>query len=247
MIVVLHRNLHVAILSILVTAWIGCTEAASAGKQSGLHIYYLRHAETVANTSAVYTFKNESRFSPAGQKQVESVSGLLSDYEFDSIITSPTFRTRKTILPYLKEKGMTAVIWPEAEECCWHSDRTTPAGDEIDFRNRILLDEDEAPFFTFRDDKADCWIKLSNYNDGMQIVERTHELILQQYGGKDVTILIVGHQLSGSRLIELLLGLEPVGRFRIENASLSHLKQNRDGTFELLGLSGNEYHETSDR
>src|SRR4051794_16518782 len=107
---------------LVILLWLGLFDAA----QAGLKVYYLRHAE--AGHNVVKEWKdipkdqwpayvgNSGMFTPKGETQVLKVAEKLKPNRFDFIAVSPIWRTRNTILPYLKETKVKAEIWPELEE-----------------------------------------------------------------------------------------------------------------------------------
>jgi hypothetical protein len=56
-------------------------------------------------------------------------------------------------------------------------------------------------------------------------------MLWERHGGGQETILIVGHEFAGGRLIELLLNVEPGGRFYHANTGLTRLVEGDDGIF----------------
>ena len=97
---------------ILVVAILLCGVAAA--QAGGLDIYFVRHAETMANASGVNTSGNSNMFSEKGNEQVGALTRELNAMRFDAILVSPAERAINTILPYLKESGQKGIIWPEA-------------------------------------------------------------------------------------------------------------------------------------
>ena len=89
-------------------------------------ICYLRHGEGGHNVVNEWKDKpksewpdfvgNESMFTPKGRSQVAEDTESLRAIEFDFIAVSPSWRTRDTILPYLKASGAKAEIWAELIE-----------------------------------------------------------------------------------------------------------------------------------
>lgn len=205
-------------------------------KKSQLDVYFVRHAEIVANVTANYSEKNRRSFTEKGKEQIKRLTEGLKQYKFDEIFVSPKYRTMRTIEPYLQEQGITAELWPELAECCYQSDRSvklTNVSLEVGARINIMPDEKE--WFSFRD-KAEkgSYYDVRNYADGMMHLEKSVELIKERFGGTGKTILLVSHSLAGGRIIEMLLGLPPVGNYHPSNARLTHLRMNESGEFEIL-------------
>jgi len=53
--------------------------------------------------------------------------------------------------------------------------------------------------------------------------------LLRRHSVPSSTVLVIGHAVCGSVMIELLLGLTPFGRFRHDHGGLSHLTVQDDG------------------
>lgn len=199
-------------------------------------IYYVRHAQTVANATNTYTTATESQFSELGNNQKYKIDTILQSYSFDKIIVSPTWRTQNTVYPYLKSTNQKAEIWPELTECCWQSDTSSPTtavfpvipwGAEIS-----VIDNG---FFSFKRPSANReynW-EAKNYKDGINQCRLAADSIKTLFGGKGLNILIVGHSIQGRKMIEILTGKT----VHINNASIDfYLLEQRDGTFKLISL-----------
>jgi len=91
-------KMSVAAICLCVVIW-------SGAQAETLDLYYVRHAQTMANVTREYTEENQRTFSPLGEAQVDEVTEKLADLHFDVVIVSPAWRTQRTILPYLKERG----------------------------------------------------------------------------------------------------------------------------------------------
>ena len=95
---------------------------------AGLKIYYIRHAEGGHNVKADWEAKgipksqwpdyvgNSEMFTPKGEKQLDEALEKLKKYDFDFIASSPIWRARHTVIPYLKATGRKAEVWPELKE-----------------------------------------------------------------------------------------------------------------------------------
>src|SRR5512133_62774 len=94
--------------------------------EAGLKIYYIRHAEGGHNVVKEWQnvpkaqwpdyVGNGNVFTPKGKTQVVTATEKLQKYRFDFIGVSSMWRTRNTVLPYLKAAGVKGEIWPELHE-----------------------------------------------------------------------------------------------------------------------------------
>lgn len=84
--------------------------------EAGLKIYYMRHAEAGHNVKKDWEKKqipkaewpdyigNSKMFTPTGEEQLITSTEKLKKLKFDFIATSPMWRARNTVLPYLKHQ-----------------------------------------------------------------------------------------------------------------------------------------------
>ncbi len=202
-----------------------------------LDVYLIRHAETMGNTTGDYSPVNQATFSSNGLAQVAGVPDKLKGYRFDCIMVSPTWRTQQTILPFLKAAGQKAEIWPEVEEAdCGITGEVVPS-EAVNQGTAVEIVEGAQDLIACRDEASSRRYAPASREEGVRQMQLGVELLKNRFGGSDKTVLIVTHSCTGGRLMELLLGLKPSGRFSPKNATLSHLRQKEDGRFELLSLN----------
>lgn len=222
---IINRRLW-ALVGVLVLMW-GVVSAEV------LDVYFLRHAQTMANVTREYTEENQRTFSPRGEEQVAGIVEKLADLNFDEVLVSPAYRAQQTILPFLKERGIQAEIWPELYECCWDYE-TEDDEPELVRGDRIELDEAERAYFRFRDEDSVYLYNVDTPARGELMIERAVELILSRFAGTGQTVLLVSHYHTGSRLMPALMGEPPPRGIRPGNARLTHIRQEADGRFRLL-------------
>ncbi len=199
-----------------------------------LEIYFVRHAETESNRTHIHSQKNDRTFSAAGIKQVAALTEKLSQHDFDYILVSPKYRALNTILPYLKKIGKKAEIWPELEECCWQKRRYGPPSSYLKLGERIKLEARMKPYFKFRDHNSSRRYKTRSYADGIAQMILATDMIRKKFGQSGKKILIVSHYHAGSRIIEILQGLEPAGHIKLSNAKITYLKEIERGRFKVI-------------
>lgn len=205
--------------------------------EGGLDIYFVRHAETLANATGVNNSGNSNLFSDQGEAQVSALSGKLKPLHFDAILVSSAQRAINTILPYLKATGQKGEIWPEIAECCWQQDRDGVEKGKLVTSWKVPLSDEQVPFFTFRDAESNRNYGNISYADGVAQVRHAEELLKQQYFGTGKTILIVSHYHAGQVLLADLLGKQREDLPNLENAKMAHLRQGEDGRFTLLSIN----------
>jgi broad specificity phosphatase PhoE len=234
----MKRNFkRVRLLIVITFAALWClnfsyTFAGEASK--GPDLYFVRHAETVANATGIYTKENESKFSKKGLKQIEDLTKMFGRYKFDFICVSPQVRALETILPYLKEHNMTAEIWPELSECLFQKGKGGKSVEMFTRGETIVLSNDMKDYFQFREPTLNYFYKEGSYREGLLRLDRACKLIEERFGQSGKSVLIVGHNLSGGRLIEMLQRMQPMGQYSPLNAHIWHLKLRPDGKFGLV-------------
>ncbi len=221
-----------------------------------LKIYYLRHAEGGHNVVHKWKRKpkqewpkyvgNPDMFTPEGKKQIAELTGKLEKMHFDFIAVSPLWRTRNTILPYLKVKNLQAEIWPELTETksivdliASRKDLPPPGPALFEGKKKIIIPEDEKSHFIIRDDGKYA-LKFSHKNkaqsaaDAVAAAEKTIKMLKSRFSKSGKSILLVGHSHAGAALAALLTGTKVS---RLKNTSLWMAEEQQDGAFKLKMLN----------
>ncbi|MDP4644519.1 MAG: histidine phosphatase family protein [Opitutales bacterium] len=225
--------------------------------EAGLKIYYIRHAEGGHNVKKEWEAKgvpesewpsyvgNPDMFTPKGKLEVVAATESLKAYHFDFIASSPLWRARNTILPYMKLTGNTAEVWPELREGTGMS--TILSKDIPDVHEEILnqgkpiiLPEEEQGWFMLRNDATNNYSKYpSGSDENAKVAYMKHaslnaiEVIKKRFGGTEKSILLAGHNSAGVSLLKLLLQGEPEDRRGLKNTGIWMVEQQDDGSFEL--------------
>jgi broad specificity phosphatase PhoE len=220
---------------------------------AGLKIYYLRHAEGGHNVVKQWAkvpkeqrpdyVGNGNVFTPKGKEQVAAATEKLQKYHFDFIAVSSMWRTRNTVLPYLKVADVKGEIWPELHEFggggkVLATNLPKVATPVLGAGARVELPSGEAPHFTFRPDaQNDFKLPAGNGDDHeaatQLVVQRAADLIREHFSGKDKTILLVGHGNAGVALLRKLTNQPFPGIPAMANAELWMVEQQPDGSFQL--------------
>jgi broad specificity phosphatase PhoE len=232
-----RRRERVILLCALALAMLGFRSIPATRAAHGLDVYFVRHAETVANATGRYAADTIDRLSTRGTAQLPPLTRTLQQYRFDAIRVSPFRRAMATIAPYLDASGATAEVWPELAECCSERPRTNQPSTDVPRGGRIEIDQPFAKMFRLPEPEARLY-RPRSYADGLAQVYDLRDRLVREFGGSGKTILLVGHSLAGTRLIDLLLDREPVGHLPIDNAEVTHLQQRADGSFVLVELNG---------
>ncbi len=233
--------------------------ALSSVASAGLKIYYIRHAEGGHNVKKAWEEKgvpqsewpsyvgNPDVFTPKGLKEVAAATEKLQKYDFDFVASSPMWRARNTVLPYLKATKKRGEAWPELREGFGMQvilDEGFPEVKE-DILNKgdaIEIPEEESEFFGLREDGKNNYAKYPKGSDNdmkaaymKKVSLHAIQLLEERFGGSDKSILIAGHNSSGVSLLKLLLKEAPIGEARrgLENIAIWMVEQQEDGSYEL--------------
>ncbi len=233
---------------------------------AGLKIYYIRHAEGGHNVKKAWEDKgvpksewpsyvgNPDMFTPKGLEELVTGTEKLQKYEFDFIATSPAWRARNTILPYLKASGQKAEVWPELEEGTGMvhilSDELPGVNEEIlNNGEPVEIPENEAAFFTLREAAENHYKKSRRGSELEKTAYMKHvslhaiKLIESRFGGSDKSILLAGHNSSGVSLLKLLIKEAPTGEARrgLDNTGIWMVEQQEDGSYKLMMYNDKPY------
>ncbi|HPF99576.1 MAG TPA: histidine phosphatase family protein [Kiritimatiellia bacterium] len=217
-----------------ITAWSGVLLLLAVPAAHALDIYIVRHAETMGNVTLDYSEINQNTLSPKGLQQVAALPAKLEGLKFDEILVSPAWRTQKTILPYLEKNDRKAEICPEIEELDCNITGKEVASLDIPAGPHVDIADNATNRFFFREASAETHFAPRNREESLGVLQRAKNLVLDRFGGKDVSVLLVTHSCTGGRFIELMLGLRPKGAFSPANASVTHLVQKPDGSFDIV-------------
>jgi broad specificity phosphatase PhoE len=214
-------------------------------------LFYLRHAEAGHNVKAEFVAKgiptnewpayvgNENAFSPKGEAQALATATNLLPFQFDLIAVSPKWRTRHTILPYLKATGQQAEIWPELAETAKYELTNVPpdtpvADDLLAGRRTLHLPEEETPYFHLRADGTGTrLLVVTNAAEVLVCARRVEELLRSRYPEGPARVLLVGH---GNASLMLLRHLARQPALQLPHQKNVHLwtgELHPDGTFAL--------------
>ncbi len=211
-----------------------------------LKLYFVRHGESFGNVAQAsgrldetFDASQQGELTPTGRAQAEALAERLEPYVFDHILCSPLPRARDTILPFLRRRGLAAELWPEFVEMPGNNRAgATRVREDLFCGAPIEIPAEQRAFFTLREDEPGrrCPSDV-NYPEGLVLVQKACERLLGLYDRKNVRILFVGHACNGSRVLERLLGIEPVGRFWHPNTAMSFIEQMADGRFVVRTIS----------
>jgi broad specificity phosphatase PhoE len=183
------------------------TDGASTGQ--GLTIYYIRHAEVIANVSTGGTpsASEADTFTELGQRQVTALTTYLQGMgvEPDAILVSPASRAQKTIAPYLIATGRTGEVWMDLHEASEKSSTGAPLPSEPKFYpywKATIVAENLA----FLDPSNTQYWQNDTYEAGLLMVSTAKDAILARASRSGKTIFVVGHAIAGQLMIGLLRG-----------------------------------------
>jgi len=171
---------------------------------------------------------------------------------FDHIISSPTTRTRKTILPYLqalsenpetKISFKKAELWADLMECCWQKDATLPetAKDKRKIYE-IHVSEKYRPYFQFPSNDYAMRRSTKTLADGVAQMDRVAKLLKLRFSQSGKKILIVSHYLFMNQMIKRMVGIEASHKVSTRNAQMTKLIEQPDGSFKMVIFNDGDMH-----
>lgn len=232
-------------LTAVLVVWLGALTASAEAT-----VFYLRHAEGGHNVKADYVKKgipqsewpayvgDQNVFTPKGVAQADALATNLLPFHFDLIAVSPLWRTRNTILPYLRATGQKAEIWPELAEFAFMGDTSAGAQKSADRaflagKDAVELTDEEKGIFRFRTNGVDRVIVVTNKVQAGTMAVRTGELLRERIGTNEMTVLLVGHGTAGLTLIRHLAP-DPAAAHHMGNTHLWRASYTPEGGFKLL-------------
>ncbi|MFB6136079.1 MAG: histidine phosphatase family protein [Halobacteriaceae archaeon] len=186
-------------------------------------LYVLRHAESVGNATGDYDTSQSGELSERGREQARDLVDALAGFEFDRVVTSPYVRARETVLPYLRETGRVAEVWPELAEGCHHPEHDGSPVETVRYGDPVDLPDADARHLEVVTDAHDARYPPADetYAEGLARVREAQARLLRDCAGESALVACHGH--AGSRVVELTLGVEPRGRFHGDNAGMTHV------------------------
>jgi len=196
-----------------------------------MQLFFCRHGQSMGNLTDDYSTPAHDQLSPLGREQAERLAERLATCRFDVIYCSPLRRAMETLTPYLNQAGCRAEVWPELVEGCWQEDRQAMPPTRPDPPRPFALDEAQRDRFAASSELSFWAPEGEVYCECLARIERVAERLLARHAGTPDSVLVMGHEYAGGRLIEMLLGIEPLGRLYHANTGLSHLLEGADGAF----------------
>ncbi len=198
-----------------------------------MELFFVRHGQSMGNMTGDYSTDQHDRLSPNGWSQAQRLAERLAEGRYDRVYCSPLRRTMETISPYLHRLGRQAELWPHLAEACWQADRDAPPPARKGELAPIVPAGELEELFRLVPPHTCLPPEDETYQEGLARIAAARAELLARHAGRDETILVVGHGHAGGRLMEIMLGLDPTGRFDHANTGLSSLREQPDGTFTL--------------
>ncbi|NLW31538.1 MAG: T9SS type A sorting domain-containing protein [Fibrobacter sp.] len=182
--------------------------------KKGLTIYFVRHAETVANASGQQggggPAEDHDSLTELGQKQVSKLTEFLLEENIvpDLIAVSPTVRTQKTIEPFLEEMDLKGQIWVELNECCGDEPSGTPLPTQRPESRWKMPVTKISDNFIFATEEDEYYWWPSSYEEGLFMVMTARDRILDNFSQSGKSVMIIGHAVNGGILLGLLRGYD---------------------------------------
>lgn len=248
----------VGFVFLLAAVWVSI---ATNDAQAQLKIYYLRHAEGghhvqqnwggVPEDQGPAYVESANAFTPAGKAELAVVADKLKkNQSFDFVASSPSWRARNPVLPYLKERGINGGIWPELDEIynshlALSPDLTTPVEKNLGAGEPVKLPAEEATFFSIRTGGENAFRpprfpQVHTDREGEAAVarliqQRVIQMIRQRFAGSDKSVFLSGHGSSGKGLLRMLTQDQQTEcREGISNSGLWMVEEQPNGEFKPM-------------
>ena len=218
----------------------------------GLTIYYIRHAETLANTLPMeeITYEASNEWSEMGETQVAELTDWLMDARNipvpDEVLVSPTWRGQNTISPYLVEMDMQGEIWPELTEVDEEPVNGGPVPVEVAPEQWFTYPV-AAENVAYRDGEDEVAYIPEGFEEGLSVVMMARDLLLERFSQSGKTIFVVGHAHAGRLLMGLLEGHDMIEdnpekfSYALFNTGVTHIEQDpQTGNFEVMDANIND-------
>ena len=234
--------------------------------EAGLKFYYIRHIECGHNVKEQFEQSgipksqwpayvgDANQFTPKGEKQLGEAAQKLKAYAFDFIACSPVWRSRQTILQYLRDTKQTAEIWPELAEFGGEVvplffKGALPPPDKNYLRGDLIsLPDAEKPFFSIRPGGEHLF--KSSESGGLEqraadtkaSLEAVVSLVKKRFGGTEKSILLSGHGTNGRMLLDVFLDkADRPQKLSIPNIGIWMVEEQPGGHFKIRVLNDQPY------
>lgn len=228
------------------------TSAAGDTTAKGLTLYYIRHAEVVANTldPSEITYENSDQLTDLGLSQIDALTTYLQGLGDvpDAVLVSPFKRTQNTIAPFLEAESIQGEIWMELAECCTDAPSGAALPTEPTYA-KYLKPTIESENLSFRSPEANVFWQNDNYEAGLFMVMTAKSEILSRFSQSGKTIFVVGHASAGQIMVGLLRGEDMTNGPKttgkdvvyLLNTGVTKLSQDpATGAFKLDGMNMNK-------
>ncbi len=233
--IICFDSLHYSLCFLLLVL---CLPIAEAHAAEPSRLVFVRHGQTFSNAGGTPSTSDGDIHSlnELGQQQAEALVKDLKPYSFTAIAVSPMDRAIATLIPYLRASAQRAEVWPELAECCYQKEREAPPTGVVpqrlfvapDFARDVLL----IPL-----ENGPHWLQCDTYQDGLTQIAMAAERIDAYLQKPGCTLLVGGHSLHGSRLIEKLAGPN-AAEIHLENGKVTILRRETDGHYVLEMRNG---------
>lgn len=167
-------------------------------------LVFVRHGETLANSTGRYNARTIDTFSPRGRQEVGVLTSWLEGQpKFDRILVSPSARVLRTIAPYLRATRQRATVWPLLYECCTGRRPRDAHPTRFSWGSKIAIPADLEGLFVVGP-LGDRLPVANDYDSGLAQVEDADRLFKGPLSKGRV--LIVGHSGMGGHFLHDLTG-----------------------------------------
>ncbi|MGL5000923.1 MAG: histidine phosphatase family protein [Cetobacterium sp.] len=201
-----------------------------------LHIYFVRHGETVWNTLKIFQGRSNSPLTSLGIEQAKKLSLHLENVEFNKVYSSPLGRAIQTTQLILGDRALEILPIDEFQEINMGKVEGIP---RADFENNYPIE-----YHNF-------WHDATNYNPEAYEGESYEEILKRVQRGlnklisenSDGNILVISHGVTLKAIFNLInnKGIDEFSKQPIPENTSTTLVEYKDDSFKIIKFSDTEH------
>jgi broad specificity phosphatase PhoE len=174
-----------------------------------MKLFFVRHAESVANAKLKDIHGKGDQLSPRGQVQANDLSVELAKHTYDQIYVSPSLRTIQTVAPYLRSAGRKATVLPICAETPGPSlvkivEAVFGSRSKKSKSKSVEILPEHAELLVPHPRFTEPPVRHESLKDGLKRTDLLAQYLIETYGKSSASVLLVSHGQMGRQLIALL-------------------------------------------
>ncbi|MGL6066854.1 MAG: histidine phosphatase family protein [Cetobacterium sp.] len=201
-----------------------------------LHIYFVRHGETVWNTLKIFQGRSNSPLTSLGIEQAKKLSLHLENIEFNKVYSSPLGRAIQTTQLILGDRALEILPIDEFQEINMGKVEGIPRSD---FEKNFPIEYNN------------FWHDATNYNPEAYEGESYEEILKRVQKGlnklisenSDGNILVISHGITLKAIFNLInnKGIDEFSKQPIPENTSTTLVEYKDDSFKIIKFSDTEH------